>query len=342
MTDKEHDFIGKENKEPDDPPFRIDTNKRKVFINVKSTYLNNLYKMMKDTVKIKDKKQEKAMLEAGTFGLMSVFFMDYCKTLDRTGSAQRVVTKKFFNLNKDILTYVLKTIPERKEKSKVVAKDRYEYRGGRMLTQRAAHNRYKREDPEGYFHWECPLCEPTEHFNADVYKTRQGQWNSLMLAIKKHPKLRDYLKKECDCEIEDYNIQKLYPTYRNSSFCKVKSRTTKSPKTGQSVSKHVIENMKIKLKDEGHALPNPTVDDEKVLVYIHQYRLASSQPEICNSKDIERKGFEEVARMQGNIPSNWKAYRNAVKNYCEDNGSDYDNIVRPRERRKPGDDHSHD
>ena len=50
MTDKEHDFIGKENKEPDDPPFRIDTNKRKVFINVKSTYLNNLYKMMKDTI----------------------------------------------------------------------------------------------------------------------------------------------------------------------------------------------------------------------------------------------------------------------------------------------------
>jgi len=346
MTSKDPDFIGTESsKEPDDPPFRIDPGQRKIIINVKSRFLNNLHKMMLETVKLKDKKQERAMIRSATVGMATIHLLNHCKDLDRTGATQRVVTKMFFNMGKDILTHVLQTVPERKVKAKEVAKDRYDSRGGSLMAQRATHRRMKKEDPENYFHWECPICEPTEHFDADVFKQRQGHWKSLMLAIKKHPKLREYLKVECSCEIEDYNIQTLYPAYRYSPFCKTKSHTTKYPKTGQTQKDHAIENEMIKLKDEGHSIPKPkTVDDRKIIVYLHQVRSAGPRPEISRisgKPEYEKAIFQEVARMQGDNPSNWKAYRNVVLKYCEDHGSNYWRILRPRERRGTSDDHTH-
>ena len=331
----DENWLGSEKKESGDPPFRIDKINYRVICNLKSTVIQDVLKHSHG--KIKDMKMIRSIHKGVVLAMAVSYVMDYSKEIDKSGKLQSVIVNKYIKSNKEILLHILKVIPERKEKHKVVAKDRYESRGGRELAQRNAHQRLKNADPEGYFHWRCPDCEPTEHYSAVAYKQHQGQWRSLIIAIKKHPQLKDYLINECG-DFEDYNIQKLYSAYRNSQYCKVKSRATKSPKTGQSISKHVIENMKIKLKDEGHALPKCDVDDDKAIMLIHQFRLATSQADLQN-KNIEVNGFKIVSAMNGASPGSWSIYRDIVYNFCFDKELDYDSIIRPRERRSRSDTH---
>ena len=327
MTDE--NWLGSEKRDPEDPPFRLDRNNYRVIVNLKSTTIQDVLKHSHG--KIKDMKLIRSIHKGVVLAMAVSYVMDYCKELDKSGKLQSVIVNKYLKSNKEILLHILKVVPERKEKSRVVAKDRYERRGGRELAQRNAHQRLKNADPEGYFHWRCPECEPTEHYSADVYKQHQGQWRSLILAIKKHPQLKNYLINECG-EFEDYNVQKLYSVYKKSKYCKVKSRATKSPKSGQSVKTHVIENMKIKLKDEGHALPACDNNDDKAIMLIHQFRLATIQANLQDSENIEMDGFKIVSAMWSDSPSNWKVYRDFVYNFCMDKELDYDSIIRPRER----------
>ena len=98
--------------------------------------------------------------------------------------------------------------------------------------------------------------------------------------------------------------------------------------------------MKIKLKDEGHALPKCDVDDDKAIMLIHQFRLATSQADLQN-KNIEVNGFKIVSAMNGARPGSWSIYRDIVYNFCIDKELDYDSIIRPRERRDRNDTHDH-